>query len=175
MGGFDYEVGLTYNPTVHLRTSSFQSKSYSIQSFFPKEEKMADNVWIPEVSNEVLRQLAARIKVIVDRGEDKYYIKWEGLWGGDKFFYDPDLDKLVDQSELSTLRDITTYHPVFSEYMFEPRFVDVLAQIPEKLRDQVFAIEIVDYPETHRDVGRNPKEFKAGYYVAVTRLYSKLS
>ena len=133
---------------------------------------MVENIQISEVSDEVLNKMASRIKVVMRLGREKHNLKQVDIH--EEFFYDPIPAKIAEEPELRVLEDVTVYLPIFTEFGFEPRLADIFAQIPERLRDQVDAIEIIKYPGNQIEVRENWEEYREGYLVMTVRLYSRM-
>lgn len=125
--------------------------------------------WIPEVSKERIRELAERIKPVVQFVRNgRCYIKPVDLFG---IAYTWNPKSAGKATGLKPLCDITTYHTYGYYGMFKPSIAEVLAQIPAEHLDKVVAFEIVDSPKDADDLNRQSKAINAGYHVATTRLY----
>ncbi|MEK7609440.1 MAG: hypothetical protein AAB476_03105 [Patescibacteria group bacterium] len=127
--------------------------------------------WIPEVPEECIKELAERIKPVVQFArKGKCYIKPVDLFGV-AYTWDP---KPMDKAtRIKPICDIRTYHTYSYHGMFKPSIAEVLAQIPADHVDKVVAFEIVASPETADDLNREHEALNAGYHVATTRLYSR--
>lgn len=125
---------------------------------------MSEKVWIPEVPEERIRELAERIKPVINGR----YIKPVDLFKV-AYTWDPKLAKRA--VNLEPVRDITTYHTFGYYGFFKPSIAEVLAQIPADLLEKVVAFEIIGSPTTADDLNRESVALNAGYHVAVTRLY----
>ncbi len=134
--------------------------------------KVEKKVWIPEVTEDRIKELAERIKPVVQFDGGKYYIE---LVLVDLFrtAYTWDPKPANKATGLKLLCDITTYHTYGYHAMFKPSIAEVLAQIPDDYLDKVVAFEIVRSPETADDLNREPEALKVGYHVATTRLYAR--
>lgn len=145
------------------------------RKLFPEEKS-----WIPEISDQRLKELTARIKPIVRFAQDE--IGFTRNEDGAQFYIedvDPrnvaftwDPKPTTEASGLTTLTDIRTYHSWGYYGFFKPSVAEVLAQIPEELVDRVAAFEIVDHPRTSQDLHRESEALNAGYHVASTRLFT---
>jgi len=139
-------------------------------------------IWIPDVPEDRIRELAKRIKPVV-----RFSIS---LPGGFLFYPDgiPFYIRKVDlfdiaytwspkprwpATRLTPLQDITTYHSWGHYSLFKPSIAEVLAQIPANLLDRVVAFEIIKQPETADDLNQNIEAMHAGFHVATTRLYAR--
>ena len=104
---------------------------------------------IPEISNERLAELHARIKPVVrgakttkgvvrhDEG-DLYYIQDVDL-RGESFIWDPTLTELAEG--LNEFARIETAHTCGYYGIFKPSIAEVLAQIPVAFLDRCMAYE----------------------------------
>ncbi|KXK07542.1 MAG: hypothetical protein UZ21_OP11001001044 [Microgenomates bacterium OLB22] len=123
-------------------------------------------VWIPKVPRMMVRQLALRIKPVVDFGSrGKCYIKPVDLFNV-AYTWAPIPAEKAPVFEV--LCDITTYHSYGAPVFFKPSIAEVLAQIPAEYRDVVVAFEI-DPPGSIRNM--DDAAFLDGYHSATTRLY----
>ncbi|PWU22642.1 hypothetical protein C5B42_05380 [Candidatus Cerribacteria bacterium 'Amazon FNV 2010 28 9'] len=133
---------------------------------------------IPEISNERLAELAARIKPVVfvrygkigESGVLRYIGPISDL-RGESFLWDPSLQE--EAVGLIPVAEITTYHTFAFEGFFRPTIAEVLAQIPPKWVMDAIAFEIVEYPRSLEDMQKHPEMMRRGYHVATTRLYKK--
>lgn len=126
-------------------------------------------IWIPEVSNEYVFDLAKRIKPVVEfSSKGKHYIKPVDLF---RIAYTWEPKPAKRAKGLKPLCDITTYHAFGYQAFFKPSIAEVLAQIPAEHLDKVVAFEIVKGPETADDLNGELEALNAGYHVATTRLY----
>lgn len=126
-------------------------------------------IWIPEVPQERIKELAERIRPVVEFArKGKCYIEPVDLFRI-AYTWDP---KSADKAKgLKPLCDITTHHTFGYHGFFKPSIAEVLAQIPAEHLDKVVAFEIVEGPETADDLDREREALNAGYHVATTRLY----
>lgn len=131
--------------------------------------KVEKKIWIPEVSEERIRELADRIKPVVQFArKGKCYIQPVDLFGVAYTWEPKPADKATG---LKSLCDITTYHTYGYYGFFKPSVAEVLAQIPAEHLDKVVAFEIVRSPDTVDDLNQEHEALNAGYHVAMTRLY----
>ena len=72
-------------------------------------------------------------------------------------------DAVEPSTNLLVLTDVHTFHPFECCGLFEPSTASVIRSIPSALRDQVYAFQIIRYP----DVSETSWE-----HVALTRLYT---
>lgn len=132
---------------------------------------MGNKSWIPEITDEELDTLSARIKPVVNFSKKgKCFIKPVGLRTV-AYTWEPKPDKKA--KDLKPLRDIRTYHTYGYYGFFKPSIAEVIAQIPKELLDQVVAFEIIKAPETAGDLNEEHDALNAGYHVATTRLYTR--
>ncbi|HEY4506152.1 MAG TPA: hypothetical protein VJJ24_01765 [Candidatus Paceibacterota bacterium] len=134
-------------------------------------------VWIPPITDEHLRELAGRIKPVIQfkhrgfRRKGRRYVKPVDLRGV-AYTWDPKPARPA--RDLEPIVDITTYHSYGAPVFFKPSIAEVLAQIPAEYLDAVVAFEIVESPEHRDDLYRDGGEaLNAGYHVATTRLYRR--
>ena len=134
-----------------------------------EKARVKKKIWIPEVPEERIQELAERIKpVVYFARKGRCYIKPVDLFDI-AYTWEP---KSADKATcLNPLCDITTYHTYGYYGMFKPSIAEVLAQIPAEHLDKVAAFEIVGSPETVDDLNREHEAVNAGYHVATTRLY----
>lgn len=140
---------------------------------------------IPEISDEELRELHARIKPVVrfnivtsKNGEIKpTEVYEEGLLFYIKdvdprdvaFTWEPEPVKKADG--LERLDDIVTYHTFGAPILFKPSIAEVLAQIPEKYKEKAVAFEVRTNDMGPWNVISNEE---GSYHVTVTRLYQEI-
>lgn len=129
--------------------------------------------WIPDVSEDRIRELAEKIKPVVRIDGKQRYIKPVDLfrvaftWEPKPAFFEP--------KNLTTLKDITTFHGWAYYGFFKPSIAEVLAQIPEELTDKVVAFEIVESPQSASDFYKTDESraaFNDGFHTAKTRLFT---
>ncbi len=126
-------------------------------------------VWIPEIPEKRIRELAERIKPVVEfQGRGPCYIKPVDLF---EVAYTWDPSPARSARGLKALCDITTYHTYGYYGFFKPSIAEVLAQIPKEHLDKVVAFQIVGSPQDSGDLNRELEALNAGYHVATTRLY----
>lgn len=132
-------------------------------------DQSSAKIWIPDVSETWLQELAARIQpVVYNAGERLFYIEVVSIFAC--YTWDPKLTKRA--TGLKKLCDIPTYHAhCGSPLSFEASVTDILAQIPVEHLAKVVAFQIVRSPKTADDLNRDKKALNAGYHVALTRLY----
>jgi hypothetical protein len=134
---------------------------------------------IPEIADERLAELAARIKPLVLRDESKIDGQpGRALWSikpcdlrGVAFPWDPQWD-MPAPADLVPLRVVRTLHTYGYYGMFKPSVAEVLAQIPADLVETAVAFS-VDGPKTATDLGKHPDELNAGFHVAQTTFYGR--
>ena len=128
-----------------------------------------EKIWIPKVPKDRIKELAERIKPVVQFAhKGKRYIKPVDLFG---IAYTWDPKAASKAKDLKPLCDITTYHTYGYYGFFKPSIAEVLAQIPAEHLDKVVAFEIVDSPQGVNDLNRENEALNAGYHVATTTLY----
>lgn len=97
------------------------------------------------ISDEKVAELLLRIKPLVPNGNDDGKL-WEIELPEDlrrtAFRWDPKFTKPSDVTPKYILEEITTYHRCGYIGLFKPDIVEVLAQIPEDLLDQVVAFDV---------------------------------
>jgi len=149
-------------------------------------------VWIPEISNENLNQLAEHIKPVMRyaqtqngleprfdnnlhesprQNERLYYIQPVDIQQ-ESYTWDPHPTRPAELGD--KICDIATYHSYGYYGMFKPSVAEVIAAIPESLRDQVGGFEIISHPIDAADLNWNKQALNDGYHQAITRLYAKV-
>lgn len=127
-----------------------------------------EQTYIPDMADDVVDQLGTRIRPIVRFEGAAHYIQPVDL-RRTAFTWDP---KAAETAEnLEPVRDIRTYHTYGYYGFFKPSIAEVLKQIPEDLREQVAAFEIISRPESADDLDAESEALNAGFHVATTRLY----
>jgi hypothetical protein len=134
---------------------------------FLRRKGMSD--WIPKLTDERLAELVEKIKPVIRRDDDLYYIKPVDP-RGIAYTWDPKPTEAAE--ELVMVCDITTFHGFAHQGCFKPSIAEVLSQIPKGLLDLVIAFEIVKSPEDINDLNRFRVAMNEGYHVARTRLYT---
>ncbi len=133
--------------------------------------RVEERIWIPQVSEERIKELAERIKPVVQFAcNGKCYIEPVDLF---KTAYTWNPKPADEAMGITPLCDIITYHTYGYYAMFKPSIAEVLAQIPAESLDKVVAFEIVGSPKTADDLNHKHEALEAGYHVATTRLYAR--
>lgn len=127
--------------------------------------------WIPKIKDDVLEKLFKKIKPIVRKGGEAYYIEKVDLRGA-SYLWSPKTTRKAPK--LEPITDIRTYHTYGYYGFFKPSIAEVIAQIPKEYLSQVTTFEIISSPEDANDLGREQEALNAGYHVAITRLYKKI-
>lgn len=115
--------------------------------------KAADIEPLLQISDEWVDVLLQRIKPLVPNGSDGGQL-WEIALPADlrrtAFRWSPVFTKRSDVTEKYILEKITTYHRCSYHMFFKPDIVEVLAQIPKDLLEQVVAFDVLfdDSPES---------------------------
>jgi hypothetical protein len=128
--------------------------------------------YAPEVSKELIEELAETIHPVVEFDGKKYFIEKVDLFGI-AFTWDP--KKTEEAVGLKEVATITTFHSWAYYGFFKPTIAEILNQIPEDLRYKVKAFEIVDWPREASDFNKTEESaaaFKASYHTAKTTLYT---
>jgi hypothetical protein len=123
---------------------------------------------IPEIADDRLNELCARIKPVIEFKGVKHYIKPCHLRN---VAYTWDATKAAKAPPLTELRVIRTYHTYGYYGMFKPSIAEVIAQIPPDVIDQVTEFEIVKRPLEAKDLNEEKRALNAGFHVATTVLY----
>lgn len=133
-------------------------------------------IWIPEISDESLNELASRIRPIHNFGGIRRYVKpdkeAEDYLRGTAYAWSPK-PSASPLGRLKSICDITTYHTYAFYDFFKPTIAEVVAQITEEHLKDVVAFEIIDSPDDVNDLNRKHEALNAGYHVATTRLFKK--
>jgi len=130
-------------------------------------DKETDMERIPEISEEKLYELGQRIKPLVSKGRNLFYIK-PCHPRDTAFSWAPKRTKVA--TDLRKLTEITTYHTWGHYSLFKPSIAEVLAQIPEEYLDRCCAF-VTEGPEIADDLHKHMDIFNEGYHVAITTLY----
>jgi len=132
---------------------------------------MDDQRFIPEISDDLCIEFTKKIQPVFDfPGKGLCYIRHD-YPKGVSFAWNPKPARLA--RDVEHLRDIETYHSYTYFEFFMPSLREVIAQIPEDIRDQVIAFEFVGRAKPVGDVIRDRDAIYTGYHLAVTRLYCK--
>lgn len=123
---------------------------------------------IPELSEELLQDLARRIRPVVrDQSQRLRFIEAVDLRTV-SFTWNPNFtdaaDHLVDVVRIRTLHTYAYYG------FFKPTIAEVLAQIPAEMVPEVSAFETIG-PFDATDLNREIGALNAGFHVAMTTLY----
>lgn len=124
--------------------------------------------YIPEVSEEKIKELFSRIKPVIDYNGVKKYIKDVDPFNI-SYIWSPKTKGIANN--LIAIKDIITYHSYGYYGLFKPSIAEVLAQIPDDIVDKVDAFEIIEHPECAEDLNDNSDALNDGFHVAKTRLY----
>ncbi len=127
-------------------------------------QNILEKISIPEISDEKLQELCARIVPVTRIKKDLWHIKPADLRKR-SFICNPEPTEKAE--DLKHLQDIKTCHVSMNPTFFTPSVAEVLAQIPEELIGEVVAFEIVEFPKFD-DISKNE-----GYDQAITRLYGR--
>jgi hypothetical protein len=129
-----------------------------------------NKIGIPNITNERLNELAARIKPVIEFDGVKHHIEKCDL-RGESYVWSP----VQAEAALALVEivDIRTYHTFGYKGFFKPSIAEVIAQIPEDLIDQVTEFEIVAGPTTVDDLNEESVALNKGFHVATTRLYAR--
>lgn len=127
--------------------------------------------WVPEISDEEVTALLTRIQPLV-RDEEGTLHTVARCDPRDSYPW-CERAEVVDESSLSVVKRIVTYHKWGYYGFFKPTAAEVLAMVPAGLRDRVRAFE-VEGPDGPDDLSRHHVALNAGYHVAVTTLYGDL-
>jgi hypothetical protein len=122
---------------------------------------------IPEISDERLEKLTARIRPIVAIDDEYHFIEPVDPRGV-SFIWDPKPTEKA--SGLTQIAVIPTLHSYGYYGIFKPSIAEVLAMIPHTIIDVVVAFE-VDGPDTSADLNAQGSIVDGGYHLAQTTLY----
>ena len=130
-----------------------------------------EKVWIPEISDQKLEELAGRIRPVYEFKDGVLrYIQPVDL-RKTAYTWDPKPAELAEN--LKVLSEFRTFHSYGSPMFFKPSIAEVLAQIPEEFLNKIRAFQIVDAPVHVDDLNLEREALNAGYHVAMTRLYTQ--
>ena len=136
---------------------------------------------IPQISDEELIRLYARLKPIVTVDGHKYWLReflgtyclkdTSYLWRVSK-----DIRDRVDMSTIVAYpEDFMTLHQKSFYDSFKPTIAEIYAQliqnVSEEILNKAVAFEMVRKPMNCDDNVLNPEAFDQGYYAALIRLY----
>lgn len=140
------------------------------------------NMSIPKISDEELLKRYEQIKPIVTRNGKKYHLREYTLKEMTETSYiwklDEDIREEVGNDEFKVWegKDFACLHKYGYHGFFKPSIAEILSQIGEYELAFVKAFEIIDYPETKSDFGKNELSsiaFDNGFHVSIVRLYLK--
>lgn len=126
-------------------------------------------IQIPEITDERLNELLARIKPVIEFDGVKHYIK---KCHPRNVAYTWDAKKATPAPPLREIATIRTYHTYGYHGFFKPSIAEVIAQIPAEHIDQVTEFEIVKRPMEAKDLNEEKRALNAGFHVATTVLYA---
>lgn len=132
---------------------------------------------IPNISKERIQELYKKIKPIVVVNGIKYFLREftsEELESEAYAFhkYDDKRDA-VRKEQLQAVRDFLCLHEFRNKYFFVPSIAEVLAQMPEEIIDDVNAFEIIEQPETVKDLDKYKEITDKGFHLSKVRTYKK--
>ncbi len=137
---------------------------------------MKQKLEIPELSVEEILKRYSHIRPIKKYSDTPMYLRRLLSYevtdrAYNLFHFSDDFEKVVDYNQLSPLVDIKMFHTrvwVFNN-LFRPSVGEVLSQIPDEYLNKAVAFEMlkggIDYK------GMYKKEFDAGFFVSVVRIY----
>ena len=126
---------------------------------------------IPNISDERLAELVARIRPVVRQDDQLFYIKPVDP-RKIAFTWDPKLDGRAHR--LARLVSVRTLHTYGYYGMFKPSIAECLAQMPEEIADNAVAFEITESPSTAEDLRREQEALDEGFHVAETVFYGSV-
>ena len=131
-----------------------------------------DDISIPEITDEKLVALPARIRPVMPFGKNnkKHYLKPCDLREVACTWHPKKAEEAID---LKFLGDIVTLHEYGHPMLFKPSVAEVLAQIPSHLIDETIAFEIVNKPLSAEDLNKEQRATRAGFHTATVRLYTR--
>ena len=138
------------------------------------------NISIPEISREELLARYNHIKPVIKWEERKYFLsefteeeltKTSYLW-----MIKERLGEEFDITKYSPMQqcDFECIHKFGMPNLFKPSIGEVLAQIPKLVLDDVCAFEIIQKPESEKDLYRNKIAFDNGFHTSIVRLYTRV-
>ena len=140
-----------------------------------KNIALLNNLEIPKLSDKELLELYKRIKPIVSLGEIKYLLRNYSIneikrnsyiWSINK-----DVRESIDNNKLEQVDDFYCLHTWAFYGLFKPTIGEVLSQIPSNLIDKTNTFEIVEYPETIKDIHKYNNIYNSGYHLSKVRTY----
>jgi hypothetical protein len=123
---------------------------------------------IPAISNPELAKRAKTIRPVGKRDGKLYYYDSKSDHRNTSFSWTTlTTEEAIVKPHGLTLR---TLHSFSYAGFFKPSVAEVIAQIPEEVRDEVVAF-LVEGPDTVDDINREREARDAGFHVAKTTLY----
>ena len=133
------------------------------------------NLSIPKINKGELLKIYDRVKPIYTYNNEKYNLRiFEASELKTKSYTwvrENDLNGLIDMNHLYAVGDFPCLHKN-DNGVFSPTIAEVLSQIPSSLVEKVDAFEIIEYPETTRDIEMYPDIKEKGYYLSLVRTYT---
>ena len=115
------------------------------------------------------------LKPIVTIDEIKYLLKEFTLeqLRNQSYIWNRHEDKrdVVDPSKLEPIEDFLCLHTYGYYGLFKPSIAEVLSQVPEKTIYEANTFEIIEKPETRKDVFRYPEVVDNGFHLSKVRSY----
>lgn len=124
---------------------------------------------IPQITDERLNELAARIKPVVTFDGVKRYIEPCDLR---RTAYTWSPKPAEEAPEFRLLATVQTFHTYGYAGFFKPSIAEVICQIPETLLDQVVAFELVSRPGHVDNLNSENEALNEGYHVGTAALYA---
>lgn len=138
-----------------------------------------DKIKLKYIDDKMLKKLSSKITVFKkDEESGKHYIVPKTSLSKMKetsysFEFDIEGKEVADISKYKKMRDVEMLHTYSYPGFFKPSLYEIFSQIPEEIRDQVDAVEIVWSPQVANDFNKHLEAFNDGYHTSVVRLYQK--
>ena len=132
-------------------------------------------LYIPSISDKRLKELYNLLKPIVTIDEMKYLLRRFTLdeLRNISYIYHATIDttELVKEEQLEPIDEFPCLHRCGYYGFFKPSVAEVLSQVPEKTVSKSNLFEIVEEPETRRDVFQYPEVINGGFHLSKVRTY----
>lgn len=144
-------------------------KLYGGSNFITLPKKLE----IPEIDDNRLKELYQLLKPIVTIDEMKYLLREFTLQElrNQSYIWNRHEDKrdIVDPNKLETVDDFLCLHTWGYYGLFKPSIAEVLSQAPESVIEQANTFEIIESPETRKDVFKYKEVIDNGFHLSKVR------
>lgn len=130
---------------------------------------------IPELEKEQIIELYNKIKPIITIDGVSYFLRNFNIneleCGSYTWHREEDKRTIIRKDRLLMIRDFLCLHQFDCKYFFKPTIVEVLAQIPEELVDEINAFEIIEEPKEITDLSKYQEITDNGFHLSKVRTY----